>query len=97
VKRTYEVALVLVPNLSEQEAGNLERKVGDWIEESGGTVLGSNHWGRRRLAYQIGSNREGYYLFIDAEMESRDIGELTRRMNIDNQIIRYLVVREDEE
>ena len=97
MKQTYEVALVLVPNLSEQEAESLERKVGGWIEEAGGTVLGSNHWGRRRLAYQIGSNREGYYMFIDAEMESRSVGELTQRMNIDGQIIRYLVVREDEE
>jgi small subunit ribosomal protein S6 len=97
VKRNYEVALVLVPNLSEQDTETLERKVGDWIEETGGTVLGSNHWGRRRLAYTIGSNREGYYLFIDAEMESKAVNEISRRLTIDNQVIRYLVVREDEE
>lgn len=97
MKRNYEVALVLPSGLSDQEYKAIENKVGQWIENTGGTVNGAQHWGRRRLAYQIGSNREGYYVFIDADIESRAVNEISERMNIDAEIIRYLVVRQDED
>ena len=96
MKRNYEVALVFAPGLGEAEYQSLEDKVGGWIEESGGTVNGSTHWGRRRLAYSIETNREGYYVFLDADIESRAVNEISERMNLDSEILRYLVIREDE-
>lgn len=96
MKRNYEVALVLTPGLSEDEYKALETKIGGWIQDNGGNVNGATHWGRRRLAYQIGLNREGYYVFLDADMESRTVNEISQKMNIDSDILRFLVVREDE-
>jgi small subunit ribosomal protein S6 len=96
VKRNYEIAVVMPIGLNEEEYKTLEQKVGGWISESGGQINGSNHWGRRRLAYQIGQNREGYYVFLKAHMESGYLGELHRKMNIEPAVLRFLVVREDE-
>ncbi len=97
MKRNYEVAIVFPAGKSDEEYKQLETKVGEWIELNGGEVNGSTHWGRRRLAYQIGLNREGYYVFLDADLETSGLGDIERRMNIDTDILRYLIIREDEE
>ena len=96
MKRNYEIAVVMPIGLPEDDYKTLEQKVGGWISESGGQVNGSNHWGRRRLAYQIGQNREGYYMFLKANMDSGALTELHRKMNIETAVLRFLVVREDE-
>ncbi len=97
MKRNYEVAIVFPAGKSDEEYKQLETKVGEWIELNGGEVNGSTHWGRRRLAYQIGLNREGYSVFLDADLETSGLGDIERRMNIDTDILRYLIIREDEE
>jgi small subunit ribosomal protein S6 len=97
VKRNYEVAIVFPAGKSDEEYKQLETKVGEWIELNGGAVNGSTHWGRRRLAYQIGLYREGYYVFLDADLETSGMSDIERRMNIDVDILRYLIIRDDEE
>jgi small subunit ribosomal protein S6 len=96
VKRNYEVALVFPAGKGEEDYKGYEARVTSWIELNDGAVKATNTWGRRRLAYQIGQHREGYYVFLKAELESTNLNDLERRMNIDTDIIRYLIVREDE-
>jgi len=54
-----------------------------------------NEWGKRRLAYPINDNPEGYYVIVTFKAEPAFISELERRFNIDETIMRYLVVKLD--
>lgn len=96
MKRNYEIGLVFPAGKSEEEYKDLEGRVTSWITDGEGEVTNRDVWGRRRLAYQIGQHREGYYLFLYANIEPRSINELSRRLNIDDDVVRYLVIREDE-
>jgi small subunit ribosomal protein S6 len=84
-------------NLTEAEQKAVEEKVSGWIGDAGGEVNNSSHWGRRRLAYPIGPNREGYYILLEAQLEPASVNDFQRKMNIEPNVIRYLVVRLDEE
>ena len=54
-----------------------------------------NEWGKRRLAYAINDKTEGYYVVVTFKSEPNFIAELERRFNIDETIMRYLVVKLD--
>ena len=58
-------------------------------------VTAVNEWGKRRLAYPINDNPEGYYVVVTFKSEPAFISEIERRFNIDETIMRYLVVKLD--
>lgn len=94
--RNYEITYIMPVNLHDDEQKATEARVVEWITAGGGTVKASSHWGRRRLAYTVGTNREGYYVFLQSEMPPSALKELERRMQLDANVIRHLVVRVDE-
>ena len=61
--RTYELAVVLNPELSDDALTSLQGKVADWIAAAGGEVARVEYWGRRRLAYPIGKSAKGLMYF----------------------------------
>lgn len=95
--RNYEMVYILRPD-SEEEGGLTEvrERISDLIDSSGGQVLGEDLWGRRRLAYPIEKQREGYYVLLRFELEPPHLPELERMMALDSRIIRRLLIRTDE-
>lgn len=53
--------------------------------------------GNRKLAYEIGKNTEGYYVVFDFTAKPELITELERNYRITDEIIKFIVVRKDEE
>jgi small subunit ribosomal protein S6 len=53
--------------------------------------------GRRQLAYPIGRQTEGQYVLFEVEGTGREIAELERRMRVNDQVMRYITVRVDED
>lgn len=96
MKRTYEITYILPVNLGEEEQKSTEERVISWISNSGGAINNSSHWGRRPLAYNIRNNRDGYYIFLESEMEPSSLDDFKRRMKLENNVLRYLIVRVDE-
>ena len=54
-------------------------------------------WGKRRLAYLINDEAEGYYVFYNFESEPAFPAELDRKFNIDENVMRSLVLRLEHE
>ena len=53
-------------------------------------------WGRRRLAYPIAKQSEGQYVLIQSEMPTAGTAELERNMRLNEQIMRFQVIRTDD-
>ena len=60
-------------------------------------IVEVNEWGKRRLAYPINDKPEGYYTIVTFKSEATFPAELERRFNIDESIMRYLVIKLDHE
>jgi small subunit ribosomal protein S6 len=95
--RTYEVMYIAAPETVEDEINKLNESLTGIIEKAGGTIVKTENWGRRRLAYPINKKSEGYYVLFEIEGSGQEIAELERRMRVNDQIYRYMTVRVDEE
>lgn len=93
----YEMALVISAKLDDDtRAGVLDRAKG-YIERSGGVIGKVQEWGKKRLAYEIQHQREGYYYFISFEAEAGSPAEIERHARIMDHVLRYLIVRQETE
>ena len=95
--RDYELTLILRSQLEEEGIASTIEKVKGWIEGEGGTVVRVDHWGRRRLAYLIRKEREGFYVFVLAQLDPAQVVRIERNIKLSEDILRHLFVRIEPE
>jgi len=93
--RPYEVMYVLKPDMEEEATTQFIERINSVITAEGGTVDNVDKWGKRRLAYEIDEQREGYYVVVKFKGGPRVAGELDRVFKISDDILRHLIIRED--
>ena len=93
---TYEILLMLDPELAEQRQEEILARVRELVEKSGGTWRSHDAWGRRRLAYEIGHKGEGVYHLVVFESDAPTLDEIGRVLKIDDGVIRHMAVRHVE-
>ncbi len=96
-QRTYEVMFIVDAGASEEDITRLNENLQQIITDQGGTVTKQENMGRRQLAYPIGHRTEGHYVLYEVDGSGREIAELERRMRVNDQVIRYITVRVDED
>ena len=50
-----------------------------------------DHWGRRQLAYKIGTRETGYYVVARFHAEAKVLPEFERALRLDDGVVRYLI------
>lgn len=93
----YELAVVLSAKLEDDDRTAALDKVKALIERFGGKITNVDDWGKKKLAYEIQKMTEGFYYFIQFDAESAAPAEIESRIRIMDNVIRYLIVRADEE
>jgi len=97
MKRAYEVTFIVRIDVDEATLNGTVDQVRSWIEaDELGQVMKIDRWGRRKMAYEINKQREGYYVLMESQIEPQAIKELERNINLSQNILRYLVVRTEE-
>jgi small subunit ribosomal protein S6 len=98
MKRPYEVTFIVRLDVTDETLlNNTVDQVRAWIEaDQLGAVRKIDRWGRRKLAYEIDNQREGYYVVMESDIESRALQEIERNLNLSPYILRYLIIRSDE-
>jgi small subunit ribosomal protein S6 len=91
----YEVALIIRPEVEEEGQEALIEGVSEILTSDGGEVQDVEKWGRRRLAYPIRKVQEGHYFFIQGQFSASVLPELERRIKLNEDILRHMVVRTD--
>jgi small subunit ribosomal protein S6 len=96
IARSYELIYILKPEATEQEVANVHTQVEGIIHRLGGTLQKTDAWGRRKLAYEIGKHKEGFYVLHVIEGSGELMKEIDRRLKVTEGLIRHLIVRVDE-
>ena len=88
----YEAMVVLsVKTNDEEQVKSLISKFSDLIKNNG-TLEGVDEWGKRKLAYEINYESEGYYVLYNFESKPDFPAEFERVINITDGVLRSLVV-----
>ena len=96
MRHEYEVALVVRVDSNEEVINESVNQIKAWIEaDEFGEVTKIDRWGRRKLAYQIDRQREGFYVLMNAAIETDHLDELERNLKLASTVLRYLIIRPD--
>ena len=93
----YEVMYVIDAALEESARNELISHFSGIVEKNAGTIDRVDEWGKRRLAYTINYKTEGYYVLMYIQAPSELPRELERNFQINDNVLRYLVIRYEGE
>ncbi|PSL45925.1 SSU ribosomal protein S6P [Salsuginibacillus halophilus] len=94
--RNYEILYIIAPNLDEDATKKTIERFSNILTDQGAEIVKVDEWGKRRLAYEINDFGEGYYVVLKVKANPEAINEFDRRVKLNDDIIRTLVVRDDD-
>ncbi|QHJ96741.1 30S ribosomal protein S6 [Bacillus subtilis] len=94
--RKYEVMYIIRPNIDEESKKAVIERFNNVLTSNGAEITGTKDWGKRRLAYEINDFRDGFYQIVNVQSEAAAVQEFDRLAKISDDIIRHIVVKEEE-
>lgn len=95
-RRRYELYTVLTAGLEEEELEPLVERLNSIITNTGGEILEAQRKGRRRLAYYINHQGEGYDLIYQLALPAEAPASIERQLRLQENVLRYLLVRRED-
>ena len=92
--RKYEIVFI-VRSLEEEATNSVIEKFEKLIAANGGKIDSEDRWGKKRLAYEIKKEAEGFYVIFYVTCEPACVNECDRVMKITDEILKHMIVRSD--
>jgi small subunit ribosomal protein S6 len=92
----YEMMFIARTDVPEEEIDKLNTQMESVVSGAGGKTEKVVKMGRRRLAYRVKKQREGFYVLFTFEGNGDTVREFERRLKVTDAVIKYLTVRLDE-
>ena len=94
--RNYEIMFIVRPDVADEDTDKLIAQMEGVVAGAGGKVEKVEKMGRRRLAYRVARQREGFYVLFKLQGNGDTVKEFERRLKVTDTVIKYLTVRLDE-
>ncbi|MEM9755224.1 MAG: 30S ribosomal protein S6 [Pseudomonadota bacterium] len=91
----YEHVMIARQDLSGAQAEGLVEEFGTVLKDNGGTVVDTEYWGVKTMAYKINKNRKGHYAFFRTDAPAGAVQEMERLMRLNEDVMRVLTVKVD--
>lgn len=91
----YELLYIISADLDDESKDKLVKKFEDVVVESKGTVLKTEKWGNKKLAYPINYKNDGFYTLMNFEANPEVPAEIERQMRNTETIIRFMIIKKD--
>ena len=98
----YEIMYIINPTILEEgrdaviaKVDAVIAKVDAILTESGAALTKTEKWGERKLAYPIDKKKTGFYVLTTLEMDGTRLVEVERKLNITEEVMRYIIVKQD--
>ncbi len=92
----YETVFILTPVLSDVQMKEAVEKFSKVLTDNGATIVNTEEWGMRKLAYPIQKKSTGFYTLVEFEGEPTLVRKLETAFRRDERVIRFLVFRQDK-
>lgn len=93
----YETTVILKPDLGGDDIEAALDRIRDVVSKEGGKLLNVEHWGRKRLAYDIQKYNRGIYVQAQYLGAGGLVAELERNIRISSAFLRFLTVKVEDE
>jgi small subunit ribosomal protein S6 len=92
---TYELTIILPGGTSSAKKKTVQERIEKIIKTGKGKVVKTEDWGKIDLAYEIKKETSAVFFFLDLELEPETAKNLKDKLRLDNDIMRYLLVKKD--
>jgi small subunit ribosomal protein S6 len=94
--KKYELIFILKADQPEEQMAARVERVGAILSEHEGQITQENHWGVRRLAYEIEYENRGNYMFLKFKANGTAVNDLDKFLRLDDKVLRHLIVVDEE-
>lgn len=91
--RFYELVFISDPELTEEELEKVADRAKETVEKQKGDIIRVQQWGKKKLAYKVRKQTQGYYTLINFAAPPEAIPELERILKLDERVLKYLIVK----
>ena len=91
----YEAMYIISPTIDEEQVKALVEKFNELISEHG-EIEKVEEWGRKKLAYEVQDQKEGYYVLVYFSANPEFPLELERNFKINENILKYLILNREK-
>lgn len=91
----YESVIIINPNVDEEGMKALISRFTDLINNDG-KVEKVDELGKRKLAYEVKKNEEGFYVVFYFEANTNLIAELERNYRITDEVIKFMTIKQED-
>ncbi len=91
----YEHVFLARQDLAQAQVDALAENATKILTDNGGTVVKTETWGLKSLAYRIAKNRKAHYVMLEVDAPAAAVAELERQTGINEDVIRYMTIRVD--
>ena len=92
--KNYELLMVFKPSLDSEELDKEVEKISKDVKTFKGTVNSVEKMGRKKLAYDVQSYRDGYFTVMNLAVPAESVVEFKRNLKLNENIIRYMFMEE---
>jgi small subunit ribosomal protein S6 len=93
----YELTVVVSAKIEDDERAATLDKIKAYVERFGGKITNIDEAGKKKLAYEIQKMSEAFYYFVQFDAQATAPAELESRLRIMDNVLRFLIVRADEQ
>ncbi|MGI6084183.1 MAG: 30S ribosomal protein S6 [Acetivibrionales bacterium] len=94
VMNKYEAMYIVFPTIDDEQVKDLVEKFNNLISEHG-EIEKVEEWGRKKLAYEVQDQKEGYYVLLNFSANPEFPTELERNFKINENILKYLILKRE--
>ena len=91
--RAYELMIIIDSDVGPADADSVIDRVSGLVADEGGTIVSTDNWGRRKLAYKINHKTEGTYVVWEIVTTAAGLPDTERRLRLADDIVRHKLVR----
>ena len=92
----YEIMFIVRADIDEKTVKDTEKAFEKILTDMKSKVVNTKDMGQRKLAYPIKDQVRGFYYILNVEASSEAVKEFDRKAKIDNNILRHLIIIEEE-
>ncbi|MBI2984962.1 MAG: 30S ribosomal protein S6 [Candidatus Kerfeldbacteria bacterium] len=93
MNQPYEMLYIIPGSKTEEEAKQVAERIQQLLRDQGATISKQDFWGKRRLAYEIRRARQGFYDYLEFDLDSQALAPLERALGLNEDVLRYQVLR----
>ncbi|MBI5745158.1 MAG: 30S ribosomal protein S6 [Elusimicrobia bacterium] len=90
---TYELMLIINPQLSDAEAGEAVEKAKKILTDEKAEVLNEDRLGRKKFSHAVGKNRDGFYVYMKVKAAPESVKAINHSLKLQETVLRAMLMK----